>query len=290
MLKNNLNRINRYLFLLMLFLLSIVKTINTTIGPDFYWYLEDGKFFWEHKTPLNTNIYSFLPQKRTISHSFGFSVLLYKFYSTYKIKRLYVLTAFFLVPLFFLMILLAYRPYIKIMEFLIIYLGSFLLVFWGTTLRPHLLTYIFTLILLLLYNKDKFFPSVFILPIWSFFHGGVIFGIFLLITFAIDYVIRNDLKKMLYILAYTLLGVLLIVIINPYGIYYFAGIFPDILKAVLFRSNYMNIYISEWQSLPHAFIYTHQMYYVIAFLDMLVLTILFLTSKSKKNSPIFSFS
>ncbi len=274
-----LTTINRHAFFLLIFLLSMVKSIKTTIDPDFYWYIEDGKYFVEQGKVPRANIYSFLNNKELISYSLGFDIILYKFYKAYGIKHLYILTGFFLTILFSLMIILSYRPQLKLIEFLIIYLGSFLLVFWGTTLRPHLISYIFTLIFFLLYEKKKLHITMLLFPIWSLFHGGVIWGSFLLGVFAIDHFLNKNTSEGINTLFYLIGGALLILIVNPYKFSYFTHLFTTLSS----HTHFLSKYISEWQSLPYALIHTRHPYYLVSFTIICIFCILFFTGKKDKR-------
>lgn len=273
-------RTGTVLFLSFILFLSLYKTMRTEKDPDFFWYLGDGGYVLKHKKVPEKNIYTFLPSEKWVAHSVGFDVILYFIYKNFGDKGVIVLKLFLLSILFLSVILRLYHKTERILIFLILYVTSYLLIYWGaSTVRPHILTYIFSFLILFIVEKRKYFLITFILPVWSFFHAGLTAGIGISFIFALSVFLKKDFKEGLRIVTYTLLGIVLIIMINPYHLDYFLWIYNAFTKNV----KIWQTYITEWETIFTPIFFDRSVYYILALSIILFNLAVFVLSKEKKE-------
>ncbi len=272
-------RINSFLFLFFIFLLSLYKSLETEIDPDFFWYLKDAEYLLENKKLPRENIYTFLPSKKWVSHSLGFEVFLYLFYKNFSDKGVIFFKLFLLTILFFLIIARIYKKEGEILGFLILFISIYILIFWGTTLRPHIFTYIFSFLLLYILEKEKFFLLTPLLFLWSFFHAGVILGTGISFLYTISEFLKGKFKKGLKVFLFTLTGLFFILLLNPYHFNYFLWIYSAFKEDIKIWSRY----ITEWENIFSPIFFDKEIYYIISFFIMIFLLTIFIFSKEKKE-------
>jgi len=272
-------KLNSSLFLFFILLLSLYKSLKTEIDPDFFWYLKDAEYILKYKKLPKENIYTFLPSKDWVAHSLGFEILLYFFYKNFKDKGVILFKLSTLILLFSLIIIIIYKKTNKILIFLILYLSAYTLIFWGTTLRPHIFTYIFSLLILYILEKRKYFLITFLLPLWSFFHAGMTAGIGISFIYIISEFLKGNFKKGLSVFSFTFTGILLVFLINPYHFDYFLWIYSAFTQNIKIWSKY----ITEWESIFLPIFFEREIYYIISFLIMIFILIIFTLSREKKE-------
>ncbi|MEO0284169.1 MAG: hypothetical protein ABIN17_03735 [candidate division WOR-3 bacterium] len=267
-----------FLFLSFIFLLSVYKASKVEACPDFFWYLMDGKYFVEnHKLPQND--YIFLPQEEWIAHSLYFESLLYLIYKKFGDKGVYFLKNFLLSLLFFLIIYLIKRKTQVILNFLIIYIPIYTLFFWGTMLRPHIFTYLSTILILIILEKEIYFLTIPVLTFFSLFHAGIIAPIGICVIYILNLLIKKNFKKTIILFIYTILSITLIIIFNPYHLKYFEYIYKAFTEKIVIWSKY----ITEWETIFIPVLIEKNFYYIISFIFILFLLTIFLISPSKKE-------
>ncbi len=272
-------RLNSFLFLFFILLLSLYKSLKTETDPDFFWYLKDAEYVLKYKKLPRENIYTFLPSKNWVAHSIGFELFLYSFYKNFGEKGVILFKLFLLTFLFSLIIIRIYKKTKKILIFLILYFSAYTLIFWGTTLRPHIFTYVFSFLILYMLEKRKYLLITFLLPLWSFFHAGVTAGIGISLIYIISEFIKRKFKNGLRVLLFTLTGILLILLINPYHFDYFLWIYSAFTENVKVWSKY----ITEWETIFSPIFFDREIYYIISFFIMIFLLFIFIFSKEKKE-------
>lgn len=271
-------KINRILFYSFFVLLALTKTVKNRKDPDFFWYIEDGATFVEKHQIPTTNPYIFLPSTEWVAHSILFYGALYYFYKLLGDRHLYVFTSFVLIVLYIVIILLLSGKTEKLLSFILLFSGVYYLIFWGTTLRPHLFTYIFLGITYILYEKNKLFYMIFLLPLWSFLHAGVISGIGVLAIFGAYELYKGHVKRTIRVFIYLVVGLGGILIINPYHLGYFKQIIHAFKEIHL-----LSKFITEWSPLLPYIIKDHVPYYILAFIVMILFIYSFFTSRKRKE-------
>ncbi len=267
-----------FIFLSFIFLLSIYKASKVEACPDFFWYLMDGKYFVEnHKLPQND--YIFLPQEEWIAHSLYFEALFYLVYKKFGDKGIYFLKNFLLSFIFFLIIYLIKRKTEVILNFLIIYISIYTLFFWGTTLRPHFFTYLSTILILLILEKEIYFLTIPVLVFFSLFHAGIIAPIGICVIYLLNLLIKKNFKKTIILFIYIILSIILIIIFNPYHLKYFEYIY----KALTEKQVIWSKYITEWETILIPIFVEKNFYYIISFIFILSFISIFLISPLKKE-------
>lgn len=175
-----------------LFLILLVFFTITKIGgeDDFFWHVESGRFIVENKTIPVTDSFGYVTNgQHWIPFEWGWDVLTYSIFSTSGFLGMYIFRALIVLLIFFIFNRVLDKFKINVSLKLI-----FLIIFsWGILfrfgLRPHLITYLFFVLLIYIFSSYKYFnrknykilyflPAIFC--VWANFHMGVVAGFFLL--------------------------------------------------------------------------------------------------------------
>ncbi len=267
-----------FLFLLFIFLLSIYKASKVEPCPDFFWYLMDGKYYIQnHKLPHNN--YTFLPSEEWIAHSLFFESLLFIAYEKFGDSGIFFLKIFLLSFLFLLLIYLIKRETEIILNFLILYLPIYTLFFWGTTLRPHIFTYLSTILILLILEKGVYPLIIPVLIFFSLFHAGIIAPIGICGIYILCLLIQKNFKKVIILIFYTILSIIFIIIFNPYHLKYFEYIYKAMTEKIVIWSKY----VTEWEPIFIPVLFDKNYYYIISLIFILFFVSIYLFSPHKKE-------
>lgn len=266
------------IFLLLIFLLSVYKASEVEPCPDFFWYLMDGKYYIQnHELPHNK--YTFLPSEKWIAHSLFFETLLYLVYKKFGDTGVYFFKVFLLSFTFFLLIYVIKRKTEIILNFLILYIPVYTLFFWGTSLRPHIFTYLSTILVLIILENEIYSLIAPVLIFFSLFHAGIIAPIGICGIYILDLLIQKNFKKAIILIFYTILSFIFIIIFNPYHLEYFKYIYKILTDKIVIMSKY----ITEWESIFVPILMEKNFYYITSFIFILFFFSIFLISPLKKE-------
>ncbi len=269
----------KILFLIFIFFISLSKSMNLEADPDFWWHLKDGEYvFANHEVPKE-NIYTFISPRNWVAHSFLFDTSLFLFYKYLGTSGIFFFKLFILSFLFSLIIYRVAKYNQSILSFLILYISSYTLLSWGFTLRPHLFTYIFIFLTLIVLEKRLFIFIPLILLIWSYLHAGVTAGVGIILIYVFTQFLKKSFKESFKIFLYLSSGIFLILILNPYHFKYFMWVYN------VFKSNIKiwSKYITEWEPIIYPVLIDHEIYYLFCLIIMLFLLFVFTFSNQKKN-------
>ena len=236
----NTKNITIALFLISIFFLSFLPTKD----PDFGWHYRYGKDIIQTKTINKKNRFSyFLPHYKSVHPHLLYSVPLAWTYDHFGFNGLSFFNGFIIGTCGLIFIYLLSGPlWFKMVGFYITYLLS--LTVFGLGIRSQILTYLFSLVTLLILKKAKkrYFYLLLLLPlflIWVNTHIGFFLGLILLLFWI------TDLSKKKIPITVGILSIsFLVTLINPFGI----GVYKEILNHAFSPLGKM---IAEWVPPSH---------------------------------------
>lgn len=185
--------------------LVFFTTFKFTGDDDIFWHLETGRYIVNTHHVPSTDIFGYMTQGQTwMPFEWGWDVLTYGVYSAFGYAGLSVLRTIILLLIFFIYYI-TFRKF-KIPDTLI-FLFYFVFVFAimdRLTPRPHLMSYLFMVLLIYLllgfryFDRDKikrlyFIPLIFL--IWANMHMGIIAGGFVYGIFVISEILTAYFPK-----------------------------------------------------------------------------------------------
>jgi hypothetical protein len=236
---------NKYLlwFMLASFLVCVflASSFKTGGDDDFFWHLATGRFIAENNYVPDTDVFGYVTLgSRWIPFEWGWDLLSYKLYTIGSYEAVLVFRSIILTITFLLYFLLlrifGLNSVLIIILLFVLLAGSF----DRLTPRPHIITYLFIVVLFYLLftykyiDRQKYYRRLFLLPlvflVWCNFHMGVVIGIVILLIFLLTELIiyfypsyfskfgnkplsKIHLKNLLVISGLSLL----VLLINPHG-------------------------------------------------------------------------
>ncbi len=185
--------LNYSLLFLFLIFLSFFSTFKITGDDDVFWHLATGRYIVNNLTVPSTDIFGYMTEgQQWMPFEWGWDVITYGIYtfSGYiglSVFRTILLTALFLI-LFYILRRFQVSYTLAVLSLLILLFA----IIDRLTPRPHLISYLFFSLELLIiisfryFNRNNFkvlyfIPLIFI--IWANMHMGIIAGLFLIILF-----------------------------------------------------------------------------------------------------------
>ena len=186
-------------FLVCVYLASSFKTGG---DDDFFWHLATGRFIAENYYVPDKDVFGFVTQgSEWIPFEWGWDLLSFKLYTIGGYETVLTFRSIILSLIFLIYFLLLRKSKINSVFSIILLFNLLLGSFDRLTPRPHLITYLFVVILLyLLYlfkfvNREKYAKRLYLLPliflIWCNFHMGVVVGIAILFIFLLSEIINS---------------------------------------------------------------------------------------------------
>ena len=208
------------------FFLSLVLILpfffRLPADPDFCWHLKSGIIHWEGGKLPQRDIFSYtFPGASWINHEWLTDWIFGGIFLYFGEPGLFLLRNLLLI-LFVLVLSALYRhnelPFVLIPPFVwltLTYAARYLI------LRPHFFTYLFSLLLILIFEKAEQKPRLlyFLIPLmllWVNLHGGFILGMGLASIYLLDFYREKKLSKKQFI--FWLTAFFLSTFLNPYGI------------------------------------------------------------------------
>lgn len=220
--------------------LCLFSTFKITGDDDVFWHLATGKYVLETKSVPSTDVFGFMTYgQEWMPFEWGWDILTYGIYNLGGFEAISILRTFLLLSVFGIYFFI-FRKF-KV-SYTLIFFSLFALSFAiidRLTPRPHLITYLFFALLLLIIIQYRYFnrgnykilyfiPGIFL--IWANMHMGIIAGAFLLGIFVLSEIItylkpltfgtketraldKNELIRLIIIFAVSLL----VMLINPNG-------------------------------------------------------------------------
>ncbi len=270
--------------------LCLFTTFKITGDDDVFWHLATGKYVLDTKSVPSTDVFGYMTYgQEWMPFEWGWDILTYGIYNIGGFEAISILRTILLFAVFWIYFYI-FRKF-KV-SYTVIFFSLFALSFAiidRLTPRPHLMTYLFFALLLLIiiqyryFNRNNykilyFIPGIFL--IWANMHMGIIAGAFLLGIFVLSEIItyfkplslgtkevrpleKNELIRLIIIFGVSLL----VMLINPNG-------FATYVYAYEHTKMKMLQTVNEWFS-PFSERYGKGMattfYKVLLFLGLLVL-------------------
>jgi hypothetical protein len=221
----------KFITILLLFTLIISYSISEIYCLDIWLHLRAGEYILKNKAIPRYDIFSYtVSNKPWINHEWLSQIIFYQIYSKFGPNGLITLRVFIISGVFLLLFFLGYKKenYIIVTLLLLAVLFSSEARFM---LRPGLFTLFFTAIFLFILNKYRDTKFLYVLPfiqlLWINMHGYCLIGVFAIVAYIIDEIIKKR------FVSFRLLSVGLLIIaapfINPNGwkgfMYPFATLF-----------------------------------------------------------------
>lgn len=184
------------LFVLLLIFLSITKISGE---DDFFWHLASGKYIVENKTVPSTDVFGYVTYgQEWIPFEWGWDVITFLIFSLSGYVGIYTFKVIIILLTFFIYSRILSK--LKLSDSLkIIFL---LILCWGMlfrfSIRPHLISYLFYVLILYVIASYKYFDRknyqiLFYLPViflfWANLHLGAVTGIFMFSLFVVSEII-----------------------------------------------------------------------------------------------------
>ncbi|MBQ9246870.1 hypothetical protein IJ182_11465 [bacterium] len=215
---------------------------------DYWARLLQGNAFLQLGHILKFDPFSYTPTHIWLDHEWGSGVIFSFIQNTFSFDMVLFFRAFIIFLIFFLLYkIIKIRSGIKFNAYSILY---FIFALYAiptismSGLRCHFLTFLFFtlfLYILELVRKRNKNGLLFILPfvmlIWCNCHGGCVSGLGLLFLYAVGEYLN---KKLCAKYVYTLIGCIIIMFINPYGI--------DYVKFIFMAATMERPFVTEWIS------------------------------------------
>jgi len=210
------------LFLLTVFVLS--QKINL-VTADLGRHLKNGEYFFQHKTPIRTNYYSYtLPEKATVNHHWFSGVL---FYTVHQISGFYGLSLFYVFLYCLALAIVFYIAYIKSGFFpaLLSFLILLPLFAHRREIRPEVFSFLGIALYLLIFETKKFnkisnwaYGGLIAYQLfWSNSHIYAFFGPLIAGLYLLSSILIKKIKTERKLVIYCLVSFLCLVI-TPFGI------------------------------------------------------------------------
>jgi hypothetical protein len=277
-----------FLYLLILFIWVIAISFSINLDYDLWARLIVGKSIFENGIILKNDFYSCVPTHIWLDHEWGASLIFYIFYkfaSLFNISPIIVLNVLKALLVFLIYALITFTVNIENKSFskcnilLISIIALSANVAYTSTIRCHLLSFLFfTFFIFLLEKYRKSLNVYYLLPLplfvllWSNIHGGVLAGLGLIFLYIIgEFFNKKNVKYYVIVLLVSLCALF----INPYGAEY--------VKFLFSAGTMSRNLISEWSS-PFS-----SLFWCLNFkLYFLSIIIVFLFNFKKKNYRINS--
>ena len=259
---------HKVLIFAMIFIISLfLSSLIVDYDYDLFARLEVGEIFWKLHTVLKHDPFSYTQTHYWYDHEWGSGVVFYAFLKLFGVFGLVLLNSLLLTFTAIFVLNNQSEDYGKEYSFPItttcVLLG-FMQYAGGSLIRCQ--TFSFLLTALTLYILEKFDRNnsklIWILPvitaIWCNLHGGVVSGLGIITLYLLTFVVRK--KNILKLSVVTILSYLAL-IINPYGIKYFAY--------MLYTITIPRTYIYEWLSVFQPLHFMHYLPIVILFVCLI---------------------
>lgn len=211
--------------------ICFVTTFKITADDDVFWHLATGRYIVQTHSVPSADLFGFITQgQKWIPFEWGWDVMTYLIYNIGGFYSLSFLRTLIVLSIFSLFFILLRKNNIS---YPLIIIFSFLLIFGILTrlsIRPQLITYLFTVLLiyLLINYKDSKnilwqMPLIFLL--WANMHMGLFIGLMIFFLFILSEAIKNfitdkvnyneERKRRFKYLLYSFLLSLIALLINP---------------------------------------------------------------------------
>lgn len=275
------------LILLFTLLVFSVVSVKFYLDDDLFWHLKTGKYIIENYSVPSEDVFGFATQGSPwIPFEWGWDICIYIIYSIGGYAGIGIFRAVICTAVFAFSFLLAYRLRANFFHTAVL---SLLILFGALSRllpRPHLISYLFIVIVLYVILGYKYFdkgnfkrlwflPGIFL--VWGNFHMGVSVGILIFTSFFISEFFKTEnklIRKKLLLLVFITLASLLV---NPHFIDTYVYAFSHTQMKMLEE-------INEWKSPFNSALWSY--YYSIIYFFFLGLSLLVLRL-AKKEKDIF---
>ncbi len=244
--KKNLPIENKYfsygLLVIFLTLVFFAASYKISGDDDFFWHLATGRYIIENMSVPDTDVFGFATQGvKWIPFEWGWDVLTFGINSIGGFNAVLVFRSVTFVLIFFLLYILLKKFKVNSLIAIIFLFALLVSVMDRLSPRPHVLTYLFFILLLYILlsfkyiDRDKYFTKLYFLPliflVWGNVHLGVLAGGLFLFVFTVTEILiyfkpkrlsSNDIapltKKQLSTLCFISFSCACVLLLNPHGI------------------------------------------------------------------------